>query len=187
MTEPPLPDKLVEIDAALMDAGIDHAFGGALALAYYAEPRTTVDIDVNVFIAPSDHDRVAAALRPLGVETAVDRVALERDGQARVRWGRTPVDLFYAYDAFHEAMHERVRSVPFGDATIPILAPEDLVVCKAVFARAKDWLDIEQVLLAVPDLDVASTTRWMARLAGDEDTRTERLARLVADVRGGLT
>src|SRR5659263_502227 len=43
MTEPSLPDKVVALDRALDDASIDHAFGGALALAYYAEPRSTVD------------------------------------------------------------------------------------------------------------------------------------------------
>jgi len=44
---PSLPEKVVAIDSAL--TGLPHAFGGALALAYYAEPRATVDIDVNVF------------------------------------------------------------------------------------------------------------------------------------------
>ena len=39
---------MLAIDAAL--AKIPHAFGGALALAYYAEPRATIDIDLNLFI-----------------------------------------------------------------------------------------------------------------------------------------
>lgn len=43
-------------------------FGGALALAYYAEPRMTVDVDVNVFVPPREHATVMGALLPLGVE-----------------------------------------------------------------------------------------------------------------------
>ena len=39
-----------------------HAFGGALALAYYAEPAATIDIDLNVFVAVDRFDDVAAPL-----------------------------------------------------------------------------------------------------------------------------
>ena len=45
--------------------------------------------------------------------------------------------------------------MPFGPDTIPILGPEHLVVCKAVFNRPKDWLDIEQVLATVDGFDAA--------------------------------
>ena len=56
-------DLIVAVHEHLSAAKVRHAFGGALALAYVAEPRGTVDIDVNVFgvtlegmfsIAPSD-------------------------------------------------------------------------------------------------------------------------------------
>src|SRR6185295_6284205 len=69
VTEPSLPDKVVALHHALARAGVAHAFGGALALAYYAEPRTTVDVDVNVFVTVDHADDVAAALGPLGVDT----------------------------------------------------------------------------------------------------------------------
>ena len=45
-----------------------HAFGGALALAYHAEPRATVDIDLNVFIPVERADEVLAPLGRLGVD-----------------------------------------------------------------------------------------------------------------------
>ena len=83
---PSLPEKILAIDRQLRAADIAHAFGGALALAYYAEPRATIDIDVNVFVAPAAYEAVAAALRPLGVQTDVDVLALARDGQCRVWW-----------------------------------------------------------------------------------------------------
>jgi hypothetical protein len=47
-----LAQRLLAVHAALDDAGLPHAFGGAIALAYCTlEPRGTRDIDVNVFIA----------------------------------------------------------------------------------------------------------------------------------------
>jgi len=33
--------------------------------------------------------------------------AVERDGQCRLWWARTPIDLFFAYDEFHDAMRKQ--------------------------------------------------------------------------------
>ena len=178
MTELALPDKVVAIDRALTVERIDHAFGGALALAYYAEPRATLDIDVNVFVGPGESARVVVALAPLGVDPRDTLTAIARDGQARWWWGRTPVDLFFAYDVIHEAMCDARRAVPFGDDVIPILGPEHLVVCKAIFDRPKDWLDIEQMLVGVPELDADEVSAWMDRIVGQCDPRGERFAAL---------
>lgn len=183
MTEPSLPDKVLAIHDSLRAARIGHAFGGALALAYYAEPRATIDIDLNVFVAPEQHAGVHAALAPLGVADEVDEVALARDGQCRWWWGRTPVDLFFAYDELHDAMRRAARTVPFGEETITVLSPEHLTVCKAVFDRPKDWLDIEQILVCEADLDVAEIDRWLTRIAGPADGRTRRFGELAAAAR----
>ncbi|HMJ03874.1 MAG TPA: hypothetical protein VK506_13090 [Conexibacter sp.] len=182
MTEPSLPDKVVAIHGSLTAARIGHAFGGALALAYYAEPRATIDIDLNVFVASDEHAAVHAALAPLGIGDDVDATALPRDGQCRWWWGRTPLDLFFAYDDLHVAMRRAARTVPFGDATITVLAPEHLTVCKAVFDRPKDWLDIEQILVCEADLDVADIARWLTRIAGSDDRRTQRFGALATAV-----
>lgn len=177
--EPSLPEKVVALDEALAAKRIPHAFGGALALAYYAEPRATMDIDVNAFCRPERHRFVADALEPLGVIGGNDAAALERDGQTRWWWGRTPVDLFFSYDEIHDAMAGQIRRVPFGGTLIPILAPEHLLVCKAAFDRPKDWLDIEQMLL-LTDVDPADVRHWMERLVGTDDPRWRRLEETLA-------
>lgn len=175
MTEPGLADKLVAVHDALDTADIPHAIGGAIALGYYAEPRATIDLDINVFVPVTEHTVVFDAVDDLGVVAPADIAAMERDGQVRAWWGRTAVDLFFAYDPFHERMRELARLVPFGDAEIRILAPEHLVVCKAVFDRTKDWIDIDAVLTATPDLDVAEVRTWLGHLVGEEDQRWIRM------------
>jgi hypothetical protein len=157
-----------------------HAFGGALALAYYAEPRATIDIDLNVFLAPADYGRVADVLAQLGVSGGPHASLVERDGQCRLWWGDTPVDLFFAYDALHEAMRGAIRTQPFAEATIPILSPEHLLVCKAIFNRPKDWLDIEQIAVTVDDLDTAEILAWLQRILGADDPRTQRVVDTLA-------
>ncbi len=179
MSEPSLPDKIEAIHERLDAQRIAHAFGGALALAYYAEPRATDDVDVNVFLAPAEFARLDAALAPLGVAaSAQERRAASSEGQCRLWWGRTPVDVFLAYDELHEAMRTGLRTVPFGARRIPILAPEHLLVCKALFDRPKDWLDIEQMLLCVEELDIHEALRLLERAVGARDARARRLREL---------
>jgi len=174
-SEPSLPEKVLAIDGALAAAKIPHAIGGALALAYYAEPRATIDVDVNVFLSAERWPRVREALEPLGVDVGVDPAALERDEQVRLWWGRNAVDLFFSYSELHEEMRRRARQVPFGGRTIPILSPEHLAVCKAMFDRAKDWLDIEQILVAADPLDLGEIESWLERMVGRADPRFAKL------------
>jgi hypothetical protein len=176
---PPLPDKVISIHESLDAAKVPHAIGGALALAYYAEPRATIDIDLNIFVPVERWEEVISALGPPGVDVeGLDEAALLRDGQCRLWWGDNAVDLFFAYDAIHEAMREDVRQVPFGATRIPILAPEHLAVCKAMFDRPKDWIDIEQMLVATDGLDVPAIDGWLERMVGPEDPRLRRFAEL---------
>lgn len=182
--EPSLSHKVLLIEAALQAARIPHAFGGAIALAYYATPRATIDIDVNVFVESSRADDVLDALGRLGAEepTQSETVRLHREGQTRIRWGATPIDLFFSYDAFHDACMERRRAFPFGEAeTIHVLAPEDLVVFKMIFDRDKDWRDIEELIFAMADeLDGAWIESWVERIVGREDARFQRCTQVLA-------
>lgn len=178
--EPSLSEKVLQIEAALQASRIPHAFGGAIALAYYATPRATIDIDVNVFVELDRAAEVLAALGRLGADepTASEAVRLRRDGQVRIRWGSTPIDLFFSYDEFHDACMERRRVFPFGEGeTIHVLAAEGLVVFKAIFDREKDWRDIaELVYAAEDDFDTEWIKSWLDRIVGREDERYRRCA-----------
>jgi hypothetical protein len=177
VTEPSLPDKVLAVDGALTD--VPHAFGGALALAYHAEPRATVDIDVNVFVPAEEADRVLVPLADIGVDVAGASSTVVRDRQVRVMWGHTPIDLFFASDRFHDAADRGAVSVPFADGVIRVLSAEHLTVCKVVFDRPRDWVDIEAMRTLGTSIDVAEVLRWVGRIAGDDDPRYERIAALL--------
>ena len=178
MTATRFSAKVVAIHDRLDDARIAHAFGGALALASYGEPRATIDVDVNVFLDAARHEEVLAALSGLGVEGDVPADQVLRDEQCRLFWDVTPIDLFYAYHDLHTAMQKAARRAPFRDTSVPILAPEHLLTCKVIFNRPKDWLDIEQILVGALDADRSEVVDWLDRIIGSDDPRAERFAEL---------
>lgn len=170
--------RLLAISESLERRKIPHAFGGAIALAYCTEePRGTRDLDVNVFVAPSEADGVLAAL-PDGVVTSdEDLRRIERDGQARVWWEDTPIDLFFDVHDFHRQVGAGIRLVSFMERRVPVLACTDLVVFKAMFNRTKDWADIEE-MVAAETVDIDRALLWLTRLLGPADEVTLRLAAL---------
>jgi hypothetical protein len=136
-----LPAKIEAVHRALEEAGVPHAFGGALALGFYAEPRETKDIDVNVFVRA-------------------------QQSELKLDWEGTPVHFFFSCDPLHEEMEKQVREVPLGDGTIPLVAPEHLVIRKTLLGRPKDLRDIEAIAAAV-DLDWEKIEGWVQRLADE--------------------
>jgi hypothetical protein len=172
---PSLVEKIVDIHAALDDAGIPHAFGGALALAWCTQrARGTIDIDLNVFVDRSRTPQLLTAL-PHGVAWSdADRALIERDGQVRLWWGETPVDVFVNTTEFHEQVAGRCRLEPFAGVEIPFLACVDLAVFKAFFDRTKDWADLEE-MAAAGTLDTDRVAGILARYLGATDPRIARL------------
>jgi hypothetical protein len=176
-------DKLIAIHESLDAAGIKHAFGGAIALAYaVAEPRATNDIDINI-AAPVEQARFVVESLPQGVLARPDVVErIMRDGQDRLRWGDSPVDLFFPQHEFHAVVAGRALQEPFRNTVIPVIAPTDLTVFKALFNRRKDWPDIEEMLLA-QTVDEAEALRWLTRVLGPNHASVAKLAELIAEVR----
>jgi hypothetical protein len=169
-----LGDQLLAVHDGLDAAGIPHAIGGAIALAYCVlEPRGTRDVDVNVFVHPARARDVFAAM-PDGVD--VSGLLLEhaeRDGQVRLSWGITPIDLFMSVLPFHDRVESHVRHVPFEGRTIPVLDCTALAVFKAMFDRPQDWVDIEAMVEA-RSLDIEDASHWIGEMIG-EDARIDRL------------
>ncbi|MGZ6932298.1 MAG: hypothetical protein ACXVK4_17340, partial [Acidimicrobiia bacterium] len=172
---PSLVETILATEAALTGADVPHAFGGALALAFHIEePRGTRDIDVNVFVAPDRVDEVFAALPAAVAHSAADAERVRRDGQVRLFWDDTPLDLFFTTHAFHDVAEIHVDEVPFAGTTIPVLGATELLVFKAFFDRTKDWADIEAIV-ETGTADLHTALGWLVDLLGPEDPRVARL------------
>jgi hypothetical protein len=174
-----LADRLIAIHDALSQARLPHAFGGAIALAYCTEePRGTRDLDVNVFVHPDLAKDVFTAL-PDGVAWGAAELArTEADGQIRLWWQDTPVDVFLNVHRFHDEVAKGVREVPFSGRVVPVLGCTALAVFKALLSRTKDWADIEE-MVAMGEMSLDDALAWLVQIVGSDDPAVTRMRGLV--------
>lgn len=171
---------VLDVHRQLTAASFPHAFGGALALAYVAEPRGTVDVDVNVFTPFDEVDVVLDALAGIGL--GPERARAEWLPVAGIRLWREadpyPVDLFPSLDDRYAEIARRCRHYAFGhgDAVLPFLSAEDLALFKLSFGRDKDWVDLRAIASAQPAMDIDYIERQLIGLRGP--SMYPRVARL---------
>ena len=181
-------DVILEIDDALTALDVKHAFGGALALAYYAEPRGTVDIDVNVDVPYGSRSTLLANLGDLGwYADNLEAEAVPAAGTRLHQVGESIViDLFFSFDDFHEDVLNRAVAKPFLHAgsrhELPFLSAEDLIVFKISFGRPKDWVDIQAMVGRGTTIDPEYVERQLVAFKGP--TAYPAAARLRAMLRG---
>jgi hypothetical protein len=168
---------------------IEYAIGGALAVAYYANPRATVDVDINIFAPPETGlDHVLEVLKSVGFEpdnaATLSRTAKE-DGQFRGRLAGIRVDVFVPAIAFYAALNTRKRQVSLLDGPLNILGPEDLLILKMMFFRRKDLADAEAMLRGGNVIDLNQVRTTLVEFVGAQDERIREWDKLVQDVYNG--
>lgn len=181
-----LPERIVALHRALSRRRIPHAFGGAIALAYWTgDPRATSDVDLNLFVAAENADRGLRAL-PAGVAVPPSTAeTVARDGQVRLWWDETPIDLFFDYAPIHSDAARNRRAVPFAETRIPVLGPVELAVFKVMFDRTRDWADLEE-MQAAGTLDLPAVREHLATMLDADDPRLTRLAATAGSTDGGV-
>lgn len=166
----------------LDEAGIGYAIGGALALGVWGVPRTTVDVDLNVFVGDDELSRLFEALERAGAlfnrEDAARDVA--RIGMLTAQIGRTRIDIFVAHHPLHAEFERRRVKVDHPDiGGRYYLSATDVALAKLIYHRPKDVIDLER-LFAVQGgrLDVAVIRRWLTSIVPAGDERIALLDRL---------
>ncbi|MDH5675092.1 MAG: hypothetical protein OEZ06_23380 [Myxococcales bacterium] len=133
---------------ALEASGEAYAFGGAMALAAWSEPRATADVDVVLWIDLERIDRAIDLIESAGVEVerSTARAHAADRGMFMGMAGIVRVDVFVPSIPFYaEAARRRVATVLVGRRTW-VHSAEVLSVFKLLFFRPKDLLDIERML-----------------------------------------
>jgi len=171
-------ESLVEVVTSLIEqleaSRIPYAFGGAIALSAWSEPRATTDVDLNLWVADDELPAAVEILSRAGVSITLDdalRGARER-GMFAAPHGSYRVDVFVPSVPFYdEALGRRLR-VTLADRQTWVLSPESLAVFKMLFFRPKDLVDLARLIeVHRPPLDAAFVRRWLVDMVGADDVR----------------
>ncbi len=168
-----VPAVVERLRDVLERSGVTYAFGGAIALAAWSEPRATADVDVILWVDPeSEIDRAIELVREAGVEVdeRAARACARDRGMFAGMAGATRVDVFVPSIPFYdEAGRRRVRT-KIGDGDAWVHSAEVLAVFKMLFFRPKDLIDVERMLVVRgAAFDRAFVRSALVEMLGDDE------------------
>lgn len=114
----------------------DYAIGGAVALAYYIEPRDTQDLDLYLLVSDDQYHKLWETLIEMGFKSEGQRVIIYD----------VPVDLFPVSigPIFKEAL-SKSKKIFMGGLPVKIFPSEYLVVTKLMAHRYRDKEDVHRL------------------------------------------
>jgi hypothetical protein len=161
-----------QISERLTSAGLEYMMTGSMAAAVYATPRMTRDVDMVLECSTGDVDTIVSLFSPdCYIErTAVAEAVAER-GMFNIihnEWIIKADFIIRKDDPFRVAEFARRRVVDVEGTRLSVVAPEDLILSKLVWARETgselQRRDAHAVLRAGIQLDRAYLDEWAIRL-----------------------
>ncbi|HEX3068546.1 MAG TPA: nucleotidyl transferase AbiEii/AbiGii toxin family protein [Thermoanaerobaculia bacterium] len=151
--------------AALMRWFSHESFRGAVvggvAASLRGKPRFTKDIDAVVLDV--DAERLLQSAAAFGFLPRIDD-AIEFARSTHVlllRYGNIDIDISLGVLPFEIEVFERSTWIDAGGVRLLVASAEDLVIMKAVARRARDIMDIENIIEVTVDLDVERIRHWV--------------------------
>ena len=162
-----------------------YALGGALATNYWGVVRTTQDVDCLIALPALKYQGLADELQAIGCKlrdakgNTIDVDARLMREQANQRQfiecfrDSVRIELFVPVVPLQDEVLRRAVKMPLGNAVVSVTTPEDLVLLKLAFHRAKDVQDVRGILwVQRGNLDLDYLWHWSA-VTLDEDAQQE--------------
>lgn len=151
--------------AFLEGRGYRYAAIGGIAAAQWGLLRFTYDVDLKVLVPDADYEAMRATLREAFPDRAREHVP-ENPLIVAVNVGGVVVDFLLALPGYEEQIIERAVRRNIGEFKVWVCSAEDLIIQKVVAGRAKDWVDLESLLIAQRGkLDEAYIEDWLSQFA----------------------
>lgn len=142
---------------------------GGVAASMLGQPRLTQDIDALAILPEGEWANAVSTAARHGIlpriENALDfarrsRVLLMRHVESGI-----DIDITFGALVFERAAIDNSEMHDIGGLRVRLPRVEDLLIMKAVARRPKDLQDIEGLLAAHPEADVATVRQWVSEFA----------------------
>jgi hypothetical protein len=142
---------------------------GGIATGFLGKPRFTVDLDAIFLASIEDIPKILELAKNEGIEARIqdviefakrNRVLLLRHNESGIN-----IDISLGILPFEEEVVGRSVLHNAGLLSVRLPTPEDLVILKAIAHRPKDLLDIREIVLNNPNLDIARIKHWVKEFA----------------------
>ena len=164
-----LESALADLMGWLDAAHIPSMIIGGVAASVLGRPRLTQDVDALAVLPEADWAEAIRLAPQFNILSRIDN-ALQFAKRSRVLLMRhttsgIDVDLTFGELPFERAAVANCENHDVGGIRVRLPRVEDLLVMKAIARRPKDLEDLQGLLAAHPELDVASARRWIREFA----------------------
>ena len=139
-----------EIQSFCRERGWRFCFIGGIALQRWGEPRLTADVDLTILTGFGREAEYIEELCRAFAGRVPDAAEFARRSRVLLLQSRrgVPIDISLGALPFEERVVDRASLFRFLDTVSPnTCSAEDLVTLKAFADRARDWADIEGIVL----------------------------------------
>ncbi len=139
-----------ELQGVCDSQGWRYCFIGGLAVLRWGEPRETIDADLTLLTGFGSEAPFIDKLLSLYDSRIGDAAGFALRSRVLLLRAKSGVglDIALAGLPFEESAVARASLFTFpGDAALRTCSAEDLIVMKAFAGRAKDWLDVEGIII----------------------------------------
>ncbi|RJP27514.1 MAG: hypothetical protein C4527_13030 [Candidatus Omnitrophota bacterium] len=142
--------ELKELLRQFEDQQIDYALCGGLAMAVYAFPRATLDIDI--LIEPQSLESVRSIANQLGYTIDVGSMEFNAGAIRIYRFTKIheasadaiPLDLLLVTPQIKEVWNDRCH-VEWNEGQLSVVSPEGLIALKSLRGSGQDQDDIKKL------------------------------------------
>lgn len=165
------------VTSRLESESFPYMLTGSLAMAAYAEPRMTRDLDVVVECESGDAERLAQLFESdcyVDVQAVARAVSHHAMFNVIHRQWIAKVDFIVRKpDPYRTPEFQRRRQVEVDGFLVWVVSPEDLILSKLTWnehsASAQQTGDVRLLLESVPQLDVEYLEQWSQKLGVYQD------------------
>jgi len=165
-------DLLKRVAQKLEKAGISYMMTGSMALAIYAVPRMTRDIDIIIEASSEDALRIVDLFKDdFYIDPDSVQNAIRHKGMFNIIHNESviKVDFIVRKDGdFRIEEFSRKKNMNIEGVRVSFVTAEDLILSKLVWAKRTDselqLRDVRQILNSVKDIDTTYLDKWAKEL-----------------------